>query len=121
MMPFAEVPARQPRNWFERLLWLHGRKFWMALFAGVSSFLVVVLGIWVAARTTPETGRIVEQLVSGYLFAAAGLVTAYTTGNAIVERAHAKPTLDGTAGPAAPPAAPAARASGVIQSPEATP
>jgi hypothetical protein len=100
--------ARLPRNFLERILWLHGRKFWMAFFAGVSSFVIAIAGMWIVARTAPETARIVEQIVSGYLFAAAGLVTAYTAGNAVVERAHSGNSA------AAPNPASTPRASGTV-------
>lgn len=101
----ATDPLRLPRNGFERILWLHGRKFWLALFAGVSSFTVTVAGMWIAARVAPETARVVEAIVSAYLLSAAGMVTAYSASNAVVERAHAK---HGTGEPPAP------RMSGVV-------
>lgn len=80
---------RRPRNALERILWLHGRKFYIAVFAGVSAFVVSILGMWIVARTSPETGRIVEQIVAGYLWTSAGMVGVYSGTNAVVERAHA--------------------------------
>lgn len=82
-------PMRQPRDWFERLLWLHGRKFWIALFAGVSAFVVTVVGMWIAARVPVETGRTVHAIVEAYLWTSAGMVGVYSGTNAVVERAHA--------------------------------
>lgn len=80
---------RRPRNWLERWLWLHGRKYAVAVFAGVSAFIVSILGMWIVARTSPETGRIVEAIVAGYLWTSAGMVGVYSGTNAVVERAHA--------------------------------
>lgn len=76
-------------GWLALVVDRYGRKYSLALFAGVSSFVVVAGGMWIVARVAPDTGRIVEGLVSAYLLSAAGMVTAYTAGNAVVERAHA--------------------------------
>lgn len=91
-----------------------GRKFALSIFAGASSFIVTVAGLWIAARVTPETATIIERLVGGYLFAAAGMVTAYAGTNAWVENAHARA---GTATPKAPPSQ-SGRASGTVQGAE---
>lgn len=100
---------RKPRTAFERLLFLHGRKFYLAFFAGVSAFVVTLVGIWVTARVAPETGRIVEAIVNGYLWTSAGMVGVYSGSNTLVERAHARAGTNGTAPP---------RASGSVQSGE---
>lgn len=92
-------------RWIEVAVNQYGRKFAVTLFAGFSGFLVAVLGVWVIARVGVETARVVEQVVNGYLLAAAGLVTAYSASNAVVERAHAHHAV--------PP-----RASGSVQSGE---
>lgn len=86
---------RKSRNWFERLLALHGRKFYIALFAGVSAFAVTLIGIWVTARVSVETGRTVEAIVNGYLWTSAGMVGVYSGSNTLVERAHAKAAVAG--------------------------
>ena len=99
---------KAPRNWFERLLALHGRKFWIAFFAGVSAFVVTLIGIWVTARVSVDTGRTVEQIVNGYLWTSAGMVGVYSGSNTLVERAHAKAHTNGT-----PP-----RQSGTVHPPE---
>lgn len=91
-----------------------GRKYSLSIFAGVSSLIVTAAGLWIAARTTPETATIVERIVSGYLLAAGAMVTGYAASNAWVETAHAKA---GTATPKAPPSA-AGRASGTVQGEE---
>jgi hypothetical protein len=80
----------QPRNWFERLLFLHGRKFYLAMFGGASSFVLAGAGMWIAARVTPDTARIVESIVSAYMLSAAAMVTAYSATNAAVDWGHAK-------------------------------
>ena len=67
---------KAPRNWFERLLALHGRKFWIA-------------------RVSVDTGRTVEQIVNGYLWTSAGMVGVYSGSNTLVERAHAKAATNG--------------------------
>lgn len=108
-----DAAERLPRNGFERLLWLYGRKFWVALFAGVSSFVVGVVAIWIAARTAPATASIVQGIATAYFLAAGAMVGAYTAGNAVVERAHA------VHGPAGAPVAAlerTARASGAVGS-----
>lgn len=81
---------RRPRNFVERMVWLHGRSFWLAFFAGISAFVLVVAGVWIAARTDPEKGRIVSDLVNDYLLAAFGFVLAYVGKNGWVESVHAK-------------------------------
>lgn len=92
----ADESLRQPTNPFERLLWLHGRKFYLAFFAGSSQFLVTILAIvaiWVVAGTDapPEmVGRLIVEIVRDYLFSSAGIVLTYTGGNTLVERAHAQ-------------------------------
>lgn len=91
-----------------------GRKYSLSIFAGMSSFLVTVIGLWIAARTAPATATIIERLVSGYLFAAAAVVTGYAGTNAFIESAHAKA---GTATAKAPPSA-SGRASGTVTTPE---
>lgn len=97
-------PMRQPRNAFERLLWLHGRKFWIALFAGVSACVVTLVGMWITARVGVETGRTVDAIVEAYLWTSAGMVGVYSGTNAVVERAHAgKPPTTRASG-AIPPA-----------------
>jgi hypothetical protein len=84
-----DAADQRPQNIVERMLFLFGRKFWLAFFAGVSSFFFVVVCVWIVARTAPETGRIIEQIVSAYLLAASAVVTAYSATNAVIERAHA--------------------------------
>lgn len=91
-----------------------GRKYSLAVFAGVSSLVITSIGLWIAARTQPATAAIVERIVSGYLMAAAGMVTAYAASNSYVEATHAKA---GSAQAKAPPSA-FARASGTIPEPE---
>lgn len=76
-------------SWFDYAVSKWGRKYTLAIFAGVSAFVATLLAVWVVARVSVETARIVEQLVSGYIYSAVGMVGAYTAGNAIVERAHA--------------------------------
>ena len=76
-------------RWLDYAVSKWGRKYSLAIFAGASSFLIVVAGMWVAARVAIETARVVEQLVSAYLLSAAGMVGAYSASNAVVERAHA--------------------------------
>ncbi len=84
-----ERAARAPQNAVERMIWLYGRKFWVVFFAGASSFVVGVAAMWIAARVNPETARIVSEVATSYFMAAAGLVTAYSAANAVIERAHA--------------------------------
>jgi hypothetical protein len=108
----SEADERRPRNVVERMVWLYGRKFWLAFFAGVSSCGVVLVCIWVVARTAPETGRIIEQIVSAYLLAASAVVTAYSATNAVIERAHATGHTNGALDAPDPPAP---RASGISE------
>lgn len=81
---------RRPRNFVERLIWLHGRAFYLAFFAGGSAFIVIVAAVWVAARTDAERGRIIADLANDYLLAAFGFVLAYMGKNGWVETVHAK-------------------------------
>lgn len=87
-----------------------GRKFLLAWFAGTSSFLIAAAGMWITARVGVETARIISDMVADYLLAAAGLVTAYSASNTVIERAHA---MKGTTPPGAPP-----RQSGTISQPD---
>jgi hypothetical protein len=92
-------------RWLDYSVSKWGRKYTLAIFAGASSFLIVIAGMWASARVGVETARILEQLVSAYLLSAAGMVGAYSASNAVVERAHAHHAV--------PP-----RASGSIQTPD---
>ena len=108
--------SRIPRNWLERWLWLHGRKYAIAVFAGVSAFAIALVGMWIVARTNPETGRIVEQIVSGYLWTSAGMVGVYSGSNAVIERAHAH---QGTTTTTSTSTTSAPRQSGTVKEPDA--
>ncbi|HET6495485.1 MAG TPA: hypothetical protein VM285_09410 [Polyangia bacterium] len=99
---------RDPENYFERMVWLYGRKFWVAFFAGSSSFLVATGGIWVIARTSPDTGTIIAGVVAGYFTAAGFIAGGYYASNAYIERGY----IPATAGAPNRP-----RQSGTIQSP----
>lgn len=89
-----------------------GRKFLLAWFAGTSSFLIAAAGMWIIARVETETARIISDVISAYLLAATGLVTAYSASNTVIERAHA---MKGAAAATQPSAAP--RQSGTISQP----
>ena len=117
MTPSSVVEReRLPRNWFERLLWLHGRKFYLAMYAGASTLLVAVSGMACVAllgrfdASSVEFARVVEAIVTAYFFSVASIVTAYSASNAAVERAHAKRPEAGAA-----PVPPPARPSGVVE------
>lgn len=76
-------------TWFDYAVSKWGRKYTLSIFAGTSAFAVTLIAMWVTARVSVESARIVEQLVSGYIYASVGMVGAYTAGNVVVERAHA--------------------------------
>lgn len=92
----------------ERMLARYGRTFWLAFFAGTSSFVLVGVALWVVARVEPERGRIIGDLANDYLLAAFGFVLAYAGKNYGVEREHAR----------AGKPAPTSRTSGTVQSGE---
>lgn len=75
-----------PRNWWERVLRLHGRKFWLAFFAGTSSFVVCITGLMLAKFVEVEMARVIESMMADYLLAATGIVTAFSASSAAVER-----------------------------------
>ena len=81
---------KDPQNYIERLIWLHGRKFYLAFFAGASCFVAFVAVAWIAARTSPEKARILTDFAGEYFFYAASMVTVYSGTNAVIERFHAK-------------------------------
>jgi hypothetical protein len=81
---------RAPQNYVERMVWLWGRKFWLAFFAGSSSFVAFVIGVWIVARVpNVDRARLIESMVGAYFLAAAAVIAAYSGANAIIERAHA--------------------------------
>lgn len=80
-------------QWLDYAVAKFGRKWTLAMFAGFSSFVVTVAAMWVIARVSEATGRLLLDLTRDYLLAAAGFAGIYTAGNTAVEKAHAnKPT-----------------------------
>jgi hypothetical protein len=76
-------------RWLDYAVAKFGRKWTLAMFAGATSFLATVLAFWIVARTSDATGRLVVDILRDYLLAAAGFTGIYTTGNTMVEKAHA--------------------------------
>lgn len=78
-----ERAVRLPRNAFERILFLHGRRFWLCTVAGVTIFVVgtlSVLLVW-ALEAKVETARLIVEICIAYFAAAVAVVTVFTTGN----------------------------------------
>lgn len=89
-IPSWDEVERRPRNYFERLVWLHGRKWYMGWFAGASSFLLALISVWVVARI-PDMDRagLIGDLVKAYFLAAGALVGIYSGSNLMIETKHA--------------------------------
>lgn len=85
-----EIEEKRPRNWFERMLWLYGRTFWVVFWAGASSFIVVVACIWVIARVSDKRGDLINDLCQAYLLGTFGFALTYAGKNGLVEAVHAK-------------------------------
>lgn len=76
-------------RWIDVAVAKYGRKYSIALFAGLAAFVATILAMWIVARTSTATGDIVKDILAAYLLSTTALVGAYTTGNTMVERAHA--------------------------------
>lgn len=114
---------RLPQNWWERVLWLHGRRFWLATVAGVTIFVVALECIWlIATIPSVDRARLILEGMGDYFIAAVSIISVFSGLNTatdwIQRPGKTTTTTTTTAQPNAPRAsAPSPRESGTVQPP----